>query len=454
MLSRSQWQTVRGALAFRREGRPASALQFAQGLLPKPKAPMIFLGLAAAASAVIVGTLSVMHVMNSRAHAVTEALASANKTQIESVMPWLRDFSPERRAMILADTAARAGLVSYFMQRVDASIDPKRDRYDSAPADALIKELWSLLPDSQAVNTLADRINSRRGTAQQQEKVAPTSVDQRHSSAGLQKVRLEPSSTLPRAMAPSVQNTERRALPSKTPATVTVLKQPAAGAKNSRRRNASRAVRSVSPEHSLQPQHSNVVLLSAPRLDALSQIAALKQRLLSQASSNQAQEATATLSALRERLPESDEFLTQEAPQAIASAYLRLASAAAKSGKIEDALHLAISASDAAPALRETALARDRYLQYWEIDDLLKNGERILTPHVRYRMWRVSKLAPEEMPAITQRWELDFAKRIRAAEDPKFASRLSRAGQAIFGSDSKIGVPPVEPITAEAGPGL
>jgi hypothetical protein len=205
----------------------------------------------------------------------------------------------------------------------------------------------------------------------------------------------------------------------------------------------------VSLKEPADAKRSAAVTIFAQKQDSLSRILVLKQALINQAGANQVSEAIATLGSLREHLSATDEFLVVEGPQAIALAYLRLASNAANNGKIEEALSLSISGSKIAPALKEAAVARNRYLAYWEISDLLRNRERVMAAHVRFKIWRVSKLAPDEMPAITQRWERDLESRIRAADDQKVAARLSRAGQAIFGSGASVPAP-VEQVTAEA----
>jgi serine/threonine protein kinase len=472
-LSRSAWRVLSSALEFRRDRRPASAMDFLEGLLPRRKAPVMYLSLTAAACVAIVSMLAVMHVMTYRAHAVSAALASDNASQIEAVMPWLRELSPERRASILSDKAARAGLFNYFMRRVDAAVDPKRGPKDSAQAEAVIKELWNLLPDSQAVNAFAARIGALKSSKPEPaEKVvtpisslSTSSLSKGHSRPVLAAARVKRAEELLRAamsqqpriatsteasaqtispyyMGQSQQAELSAAAAASAPALPTRAQRP------SKRRSAV-ATESILLSPSLTPQNAETVTLSAPKLDVLFEIANLKQALLRQAAADRVNEAVFTLGLLREKLPEGDEFLVKDGPEAISSAYLRLGSEAAKNGKIEEALNLAIKGSKVAPERREAAAARDRYLSYYEIDELLRTRERILSHHVRYKIWRVSKLAPEEMPAITQRWERDLAARIQASKDQELAAHLSKVGQAIFGS-APSALAPTEPATVDA----
>jgi len=401
-LSRSQWRVLRNALEYRRDRRPASVLQFAQGLAPKPNALMVYFGLAAAAGVAIVGVLAAMQLMSNRGHAVNAARAPANTSKAESVTPSLRDSTtPERRATILADTAARTG------------------------------------PTQRRAN------------------LVPTLVDRDHSSAVMLDARLERLGSL-RGVGSSAEtrshNDGRRSLQAKAPVNARARAPLAVGAKHSRKRTSAASVISTSVKQPHKLQHAISPPLSAPPPDALSQIAALKQRLLAQAGSNQVYEAVATLNALhalREDASADGASFVKEAQQAIALSYVRLASDSAKNGRIEEALNLANTGSHIAPGLREAIDARNRYLSYSQIDEVLRNRERISTHNVRFKIWRVSKLAPDEMPAITQRWANDLANRVRVADDPKLAAHLSRVGRAIFGSDSSVEAS-AEPITAEA----
>ena len=97
-LAQSQWDMLRLALWFRRDYRPTTVTQFITGLQRKRKSALLYFGLAAAASLVIVGMVSTMHVMTTHDAAVSEALVSNDTTQIEAVMPWLRGLTPERRS--------------------------------------------------------------------------------------------------------------------------------------------------------------------------------------------------------------------------------------------------------------------------------------------------------------------------------------------------------------------
>jgi formylglycine-generating enzyme required for sulfatase activity len=79
------------------------------------------------------------------------------------------------------------------------------------------------------------------------------------------------------------------------------------------------------------------------------ELAALRQKLLDQAKANEVAEAASSLRELRASLPAGDSFLTATAPQAIASAYVRLAAIADRDNH-----------PDAAVTLIDRALELDR----------------------------------------------------------------------------------------------
>jgi serine/threonine protein kinase len=351
-LSRTQWQVLRSALEFRRDHRPASAAAFLEGLRPKRKAPLLYFGLAAAASAAIAVMLIVMHTMTSHDRAVSAALLSQDRSRIEAVMPWLQELTPERRASIFLDDTARAGLVRYFTRQVDAAANP-------AQAQRLIKELWDLLPDSQAVKALGDRVTARNNDA-----------------------RKERSDFTPTPL---------------TPVVATALIPDEALAQ----------FRLAFQDNTHEPQEEPQVIELHESVDG---------------------ELLAAITFDAPALPRT----TNESTATSKPDYLQSASLAAKEGRLEDALNLANRALRETPSSQAASAARDRYAKYQEIDDYLQHRPNILTPHIRYKIWRVSKLAPDEMPGVKQRWAHDLVERLQAADDPKLVAHLAQVNQTVF----------------------
>jgi serine/threonine protein kinase len=715
-LSRRQWEVLRSALDIRPEKRPDSAMQLLDGLVTQRRSPWVYFGVAAVAAAVIVGVYATMHFMTYRDRGFTTALASDNARQIESVLPSLRALPAERRATIFLDTSARAGLIQYFTDRVDDAVDPERGRYNYAQAETLIKDLWGLLPDSQAVKQLVDRVSERRSLALErkqlqaneqpdlQEFTADAQLEELVASLRIPKIKASsrrhrrlsadaqpyastvapsaqrtesaastrsstPASSEPTANSASASSNTRAANTSPTPngptaggttagnastantaqaannapaskpaptSTDTLAANgaptgsnksansaPTAGNANAPTANAAQTANNATagkpsptstdavtangaptgsnaPAAKGAPTASNAATANAPQTannataskpsptsadartangaptggnapaakgaptagnaetanaaqaannatagkpsptntdalaangaptgnapanksaptnsdapaakgaptagnaatanaaqaannatvgkpsptsaDALAakgalassnastakaasanaqaaaparsplptaastpapsaapaQVAALKQTLLTQARRNQVHEAEATLAVIKTMLPATDGFLVRQAPQAIGLAYLRLASRAAKEGRIEDAVSLAHSGTQADPSSPLLGLARDRYLRYTEISQQLQTDDHIFTHHLRYKIWRVSKLVPAEMPHVTKRWARDLALRIDATSDKNLAMRLTNLGRTIFPTD-------------------
>jgi hypothetical protein len=122
--------------------------------------------LAVAALAVVLVSGQIEHY---RDRSVSRALASADASRIEPLLPELRDFDPARRASVLLEETTRTGLIKYFKRRMDALADPRTGHYDYPAAEALLHELEALLPDSEAVQGLRERLAARK-TAELQRK--------------------------------------------------------------------------------------------------------------------------------------------------------------------------------------------------------------------------------------------------------------------------------------------
>ena len=88
----------------------------------------------------------------------------------------------------------------------------------------------------------------------------------------------------------------------------------------------------------------------------LAQVDALKTKLLVQARANEVNEALASLQELRTNLPSGDAYLSQQAPQAIGNAYLRLASNAARDGRFANAMSLTSRAKEISRRCRTSGL--------------------------------------------------------------------------------------------------
>lgn len=95
----------------------------------------------------------------------------------------------------------------------------------------------------------------------------------------------------------------------------------------------------------------------------LAELAALKQKLLDQATANEVAEAASSLRELRASLAADDTFLTATAPKAIAGAYVRLAAIEARDGKFGPAITLIDRALEIDRTNSQATAQRERYSQ-------------------------------------------------------------------------------------------
>jgi len=95
----------------------------------------------------------------------------------------------------------------------------------------------------------------------------------------------------------------------------------------------------------------------------VAELAALRQKLLLQAKANEVVEAAASLRELRASLPAEDSFLAAVAPQAIASAYLRLAAIAARDGHPDAAVTMVDRALELDRGNKQIAALRETYAE-------------------------------------------------------------------------------------------
>lgn len=163
-LSKRQWRTLRRGLSFSREQRPKSVQEFFDGLRALRRLPALH----AAAGGAAIGVVAVLVMLASgwlekyHQHSLARALASADATRIEPLLPQLRQLDPGRRASLFLDERARTGFAKYFESRMDVLVDSGTGHYDYPGAAAVLGELEQFLPDSQAVQDIRDRLDTRK----------------------------------------------------------------------------------------------------------------------------------------------------------------------------------------------------------------------------------------------------------------------------------------------------
>jgi Protein kinase domain/Sulfatase-modifying factor enzyme 1 len=178
------------------------------------------------------------------------------------------------------------------------------------------------------------------------------------------------------------------------------------------------------------------------------QTEALEQKLLVQADANTVNDALASLTALRARLPASDPFLTTQAPAAIGRGYLRLAASAALDGRFEEAQSLVAKGQATVPSFAALGEASQRYASYVQLDRDMASVDAANVDRVRAEIGQAARTAPREARALEHALVRSFAVRIGAAPDAAAANRLMTLGHRLFPSEAQF-VParaPAKPV--------
>ncbi|HEY0342473.1 MAG TPA: SUMF1/EgtB/PvdO family nonheme iron enzyme, partial [Steroidobacteraceae bacterium] len=170
----------------------------------------------------------------------------------------------------------------------------------------------------------------------------------------------------------------------------------------------------------------------------LAQLDALRTKLLVQASANEVNEALASLQELRANPDANDGFIVVQAPAAIGSAYLRLASNAARDGRFANAVSLTGHAKDVSPDLQDLASASERYARYLTLDQTLKTGNSIDAASTRSELDRLGRQDAGESAAVKATLARDLVARIRATSDAAAVQRLTNLARDVFGDQAAV----------------
>lgn len=212
------------------------------------------------------------------------------------------------------------------------------------------------------------------------------------------------------------------------------------------------APQSVDAEAKLLADARSTQQTALQERNRLAQVDALKTKLLVQARANEVNEALASLQELRTNLPAGDAYLSQQAPQAIGGAYLRLASNAARDGRFANAISLTSRAKEVAPTLQDLASASERYTRYQVIEATLKTSGGVDGSSTRAELDRLGRQDAREAAAVNERLANEFGARIRSITDPAEAKRLSAVAQQIFGSELAAKILSEAPANTKAPP--
>lgn len=206
-----------------------------------------------------------------------------------------------------------------------------------------------------------------------------------------------------------------------------------------------------SEEKQLALAQANFKVEQAGR-DKVAQIEANKQKLLAQAQANEVVEALETLDSLRSSLPRKDPFIAEQAPAAIASAYLRVASAAARDGRLSDAISLVGRGRAVSRMTPEITRALNRYERYRSIERELTDGNSIDIQQILNDLTRFAGEDAEE-EATVARWMIrKVVTRANTTSSVKVASRLTAIARQLSEHQAALSGQPsadVPPASAE-----
>lgn len=208
---------------------------------------------------------------------------------------------------------------------------------------------------------------------------------------------------------------------------------------------------SLMVENKLLTEARSQQQLDGKAREKAAQISALKEKLLVQAQANQVVDALASLQQLRSSLPRNDPFMAAEAPEAIARAYLRMASGVAREGRFRDAIILVDRAREVRGPWELIAQTRKRYARYQAIDGMLAERARIDTQSIKTELRQMARPDPDEAAVIARHLARTLVTRINATQDAETAARLTRMANELFLSEVKPAVP-VPPSGSAAAP--
>lgn len=480
-LSWWRWFALRRALDFRRDQRPASAVQlldaFRGVVRPTVRQMDIAAAVVAVVAAIAIGNALLPKMLaRDRDSSLVAALASADRARIDAVLPELRELEGTQRAALFLDDAARMGLIRYFKTRIDAAIDVGQGRYDYPEAESLLRELQGYLADSLAVRELADRLVARKNEEIRRQSdrldqclargVLIPEQESLNVAGVLEVVRsIDPRSRLlsdprlPGAFARQARMALQSGNTALADALVTrglslrpgdamlmdlrdkmlELRRAQRITEAGRMLESGRAFgadpTAVLAEDKLLAQARTRQELDDEVRARAAQLAALKEKLLVQAQANQIMGALVTLEQLRANLPKKDAFVSREAPRAIARSYLRIASTTVKEGRFKEAISLVDRARDLDESSEQIAAVRKRYVRYQAIDGMLATRRSLDVQDIRKELAELAKPDPDEAAVVMGRLARTLVTRINTTQDVEAAARLAAVASTLFRSE-------------------
>ncbi len=172
------------------------------------------------------------------------------------------------------------------------------------------------------------------------------------------------------------------------------------------------------------------------------EITTLRQTLLNQANANDVKNATKTLKTLKSIDPNS-RFVKNNAPEAIANAYLRLAQGLADRENYSNAVKLAQAGIDIAPRYMQAKDKKQKYLAHIAITNLnlaLTNIDNINAKETKKQLRIIKQGLPDQLDSIQTTASAKILQHIKqvAQKNPDKAKTLIDIAQAIFPANRDI----------------
>ena len=164
-LTRAQWKGLLRGLAFKREQRTPTVMQFLNDVSLKKTSPVRWIAIAA--GVVIVGVAVALflpgYLEKRRINAIAADFARGDETAIPDALERMSRLTPEQRSALLATNgAARDGLLSYFESQIAAATDESKQKYDYAKAMQLLAQAQEIFTDSSRVATMKQTLDGRQ----------------------------------------------------------------------------------------------------------------------------------------------------------------------------------------------------------------------------------------------------------------------------------------------------
>jgi len=471
-LDRRIWRALLHGLAFSRSNRTASVEAFLAEIAPPRRFWIAATAAAVAATTIAIGIVSwriVPEYLSNREHGrFTTQLRSGDAKVIDALLPRLLELPLPQLRTLFGDRTTREALLDHMERKIRFAIDATHESVDYDAAAHYLDQLDALLPDSSRVARLRADVETKKQQAlatyiaaiPQQIKQGWL-IDAQNSDNVLRtiaKVRqIDPQWQPDRAvLGPGFVAQIRRALYVKGDAALAgelllaakgivpdvpelvslasqIAQRMAAAARSSS------AAKGASTEAA--PIASTGSLSVAQR----------KERLLALAAANDLPEALALFNGLKAELPADDAFVTVDAPDALASMYIRLSTRAFESGEFESAAALLARADEFTPDAPRIAARRESADRLARLAHTIDNVLSISPESLTAELDRIQQDDAKRYPVIRTQLAEAFARRVIELQptSPQRANTLLMVGKRVFPGSSAI--EKLQPADASTG---